>query len=76
MTMKKHVPYTRPGEATACETELADYVEMLINYMQRHHERGYGDLLWDLFKEDYPSVATEMEEWIQQRHKLSEADYR
>jgi hypothetical protein len=62
--MKKHVPHTKPGDATACETELADYLEMLISYMKRHHERGYGDLLWDLFEEDYPQQARELGDWL------------
>lgn len=72
--MTKHVPFTRPGDATACETDLADYVEMLVSYMQRQHETGYGDLLWDIFKDDYPSVAIELEEWMNERHKSSSGD--
>jgi hypothetical protein len=59
--------FTRPGDASACETELADYLEMLMRYMKRHHERGYGDLLWTLFEEDYPEQARELDEWLKTR---------
>jgi hypothetical protein len=66
----KHVPHTRSGDATAVETELADYVEMLASYMQRYHERDDGALLWELFAEDYPHQAMEIEEWLKLRHEM------
>jgi hypothetical protein len=52
---------TRRSANSPTEQELEDWLEMLIRYMRRHHEQGYGDLLWDIFKDDYPHTARELD---------------
>jgi hypothetical protein len=67
---------TRRSANSPTEQELEDWLEMLIRYMRRHHEQGYGDLLWDIFKEDYPHTAKELEEWLKSQHpKLTDQQY-
>ena len=60
----KHVPHTRPGDATAVEKQLAEHVDLLASYMKRHRDSGYDELVWASFAHDYPRQACEIDEWL------------
>ena len=66
----KHVPHTKPGDATAVETQLAEHVDLLASYMKHHHDPGYDELMWDLFAHDYPRQAREIDEWLKLRSEM------
>lgn len=61
-------PLVRP-----CEQELHDWCEMLVRWMKRKmtDRQIYYDgrpalnlTVFDIFREEYPAVASEMDDWI------------
>jgi len=52
-------------------TWLENNLELVACYMKRQHEVGYGDLLWDIFKDDHPHTAYELEKWLGERYKVA-----
>lgn len=50
-------------------SELTDYLETLISYMQRRKPCGpHYPTLWEVFAVDYPTYAKDLETWKQSLH--------
>ena len=53
--------------------ELEDWCEMLMRYLMRYEvarvwPKSTPVFAWQKFKEAYPPVAAEMEEWLERQH--------
>ena len=58
----------------ANEAKLADWVEMLIRYMQRSNASPLVQtpmMMWERFYREYPVTGADMEAWLEARHDES-----